>query len=244
VRGLGVTQIAVADALDWPEIDRRMWDVAVDNDDPFADGPGGRLSKRTLHKYWMGWRRFLGFLILTEPDALKKKPFDRLTGERVRQFVEHLRETNTPHSVPIQIDSLYGAARTLMPDKDWAWLLHIKTRLYAAAPRGDRVRPVITSVQLVDLGMALMEESKISAEKPISMADAVRYRDGLMFALLAQVPLRPKNAAALEIGRDVINEDDHWSIVIPPEDTKTRTYLDFEFPESIRADDSPSVSAA
>ena len=127
---------------------------------------------------------------------------------RVRQFVKHLRETNTPHSVAIQIDSLYGAVRTLMPDKDWTWLLHIKTRLYAAAPRGDRVRPVITSVQLVDLGMALMEESKISAEKPISMADAIRYRDGLMFALLAQVPLRPKNAAALEIGSDVINEDD------------------------------------
>ena len=47
--------------------------------------------------------------------------------------------------------------------------------------------------------------------------------------------MRPKNAAALEIGRDVINEDDNWSIVIPPEDTKTRTYLDFEIPESIRA---------
>lgn len=182
----------------------------------------------------MAWRRFLGFLTITEPTALEKKPFDRVTRERVRQFVEHLRETNTPHSVAIQIDSLYGAARTMMPDKDWIWLLSIKTRLYAAAPRGNRVRPVITSVQLVDLGMALIEESKISAEKPISMAHAIRYRDGLMFALLAQVPLRPKNAAALEIGRDVINEDDNWSIVIAPEDTKTRTYVDFEIPESTR----------
>ena len=79
-----------------------------------------------------------------------------------------------------------------MPDNDWAWLLHIKTRLYAATPRGDRVRPVITSVQLVDLGIALMEESNISAEKPISMADAIRYRDGLMFALLLRFPCGPK----------------------------------------------------
>ena len=115
-----------------------------------------------------------------------------------------------------------------MPDKDWAWLLRMKTRLYAAVPRGDRMRPVITSVQLVDIGIVLMEESKISAQEPISMADAIRFRDGLMFALLAQIPLRPKNAAALEIGRDVINEDKNWSIVIPPQDTKTRTYLDFE----------------
>ncbi len=81
--------------------------------------------------------------------------------------------------------------------------------------------------------MALMEESKISGEKPIAMADAIRFRDGLMIALLGHVPLRYKNFAALEIGRDVIKEDDAWSIVIPPEDTKTRTYLDFQIPESI-----------
>jgi hypothetical protein len=75
--------------------------------------------------------------------------------------------------------------------------------------------------------MALMEESKISADKPIPMADAVRYRDGLMIALLAQVPLRPRNSAELEIDRDVIKEGDNWSIVISPDDTKTRTLSRF-----------------
>jgi integrase/recombinase XerD len=219
---------------DWPEIDRRMWNTAVDNDDPFADGPGGRLAKTTLHKYWMGWRRLLGFLTISEPDALERTPLERLTTERVRRFVEHLRETNTPHSIAIQMDSLYGAARTLMPNKDWIWLRNIKTRLYAAAPRGTTVRPMITSVQLVDLGIALMEESKISADKPISIADAIGYRDGLMIALLAQIPLRHKNFAALEIGRDLIKEGDDWFIVIPPEETKTKTYLDFQIPESLR----------
>ncbi|MGB8629126.1 MAG: hypothetical protein WCD69_07015 [Xanthobacteraceae bacterium] len=54
----------------------------------------------------------------------------RLTAERVRRFVDHLRQTNTPHSVAIQMDSLYGAARTLMPNKDWLWSRDIKTRLY------------------------------------------------------------------------------------------------------------------
>jgi integrase len=211
-----------------------MWNKAVQSDDPFDDGPGARLSKSTLHKYWMGWRRFLGFLAITETDVLNNKPFARLNSEHVRQFVQHLRETNTGHSVAIQMDSLYGAARTVMPDKDWTWLLKIKRRLYTAAPRGNRVRPVITSVQLVDLGTALMEESNLSSERQIPMADAVCYRDGLMIALLAQIPLRPKNAATLEIGRDVIREGDNWSIVIPPEQTKTRTYLDFEIPASIR----------
>jgi integrase len=96
------------------------------------------------------------------------------------------------------------------------------------------VRPVITSVQLVDLGVALMEESKISADKPIPMADAIRYRDGLMIPLLAQIPLRHKNFAALEIGHNLIKEGDDWFIVIPPEETKTKTHLEYQIPEVLR----------
>jgi hypothetical protein len=67
----------------WPEIDRQMWNSAVENDDPFDDGPGARLAERTSHKYWMGWRRFLGFLTTTKPDLLEKKPFERVTREQV-----------------------------------------------------------------------------------------------------------------------------------------------------------------
>jgi hypothetical protein len=210
-----------------------MWSNAIANDDPFDDGPGARLAKTTLHKYWMGWRRFLGFLMVTEPDILDASPSERLTRERVRRFAEHLAQTNTPHSVAIQVDSLYGAARTMMPKTNWSWLRDIKTRLYVAAPRGNSVRPVITSVQLADLGIALMEESNITADKPIKMADAVRYRDGFIIALWAYVPLRHKNFAAIQIGRDLIKEDGNWSVVIPPEETKTKTYIEFPIPDDL-----------
>jgi integrase/recombinase XerD len=191
----------------WPEVDKQMWTNALANDDPFDDGPGARLAKATLHKYWMGWRRFLGFLMVIEPDALDATPLERLTRERVRRFVQHLAQTNTPHSVAIQMDSLYGAARTMMPKTNWTWLRDMKTRLYSAAPRGKSVGPVITSVQLADLGIALMGESNIAADKPIKMVDAVRYRDGLIIALWAYAPLRHKNFAAIEIGRDLIKEE-------------------------------------
>jgi integrase/recombinase XerD len=219
---------------DWPEADKQMWSDARGSDDPFEDSPGARLAKTTLHKYWMGWRRFLGYLMIAEPEALNASPLERLTKERVRRFAVHLAQTNTPHSVAIQMDSLYGAARTLMPKTNWAWLRDMKTRLYAAAPRGNPVRPVITSVQLTDLGIALMEESNIAVSKPIKMTDAVRYRDGLMIALLAHVPLRHKNFAAIEIGRDLIKENGNWYIVIPPEETKTKTDIEFEIPEELR----------
>jgi hypothetical protein len=71
------------------------------------------------------------------------------------------------------MDSLYGAARTVIPERDWNWLRDIKTRLYSAAPRGSSARPVITSVQLVDLGIELMEECTVAANTPITMADCV-----------------------------------------------------------------------
>jgi hypothetical protein len=91
----------------------------------------------------MGWRRFLGFLAVTEATALEIDPAERVTNARVRRFADHLAETNTPHSVAIQMDALYGAARAMMADRDWSWLLRVKARLYSAAGRKSPAGPVI-----------------------------------------------------------------------------------------------------
>src|SRR5262249_6123420 len=104
----------------------------------------------------MGWRRFLGFLAITEAAALEIAPAKRITIERVRRFAAHLAETNSPHSMAIQIDALYGAARAMMPEQDWTWLRNIKARLYSAAGRKNPAGPIITSVQFVDLGEELI----------------------------------------------------------------------------------------
>jgi integrase len=119
----------------------------------------------------------------------------------------------------------------VMPDRDWTWLKAVKARLYAAAPAHSPARPVITSLQLLDLGQQLMEESKPEPGTPISMHDAIHYRDGLMIALLAFIPIRRKNLAALEIGRHVVLEGDRWFVIIPREETKTRTPIEFAIPE-------------
>ena len=65
---------------DWPEVDRQIWSNAVNDDDPFTEGGRRGLAKATLHKYWMGWRRFLGFLAIVEPDALELAPPKRLSN--------------------------------------------------------------------------------------------------------------------------------------------------------------------
>jgi integrase/recombinase XerD len=216
---------------EWPEDDRRLWEAATAVDDPFEDAGGARLAEATLASRWFGWRRFLGFLAIEDPAALGLKPFERLNIERVRSFATHLGRTNTPLSVAMQTDKLYGAARLLMNDKDWRWLREVKRRLFAAAPACGATGPVITSLQLLELGQQLMDESAPCAANHIGRANAIRYRDGLMIALLAFIPLRRKNLAAIEIGRHLLRDGDTWFIVIPRAETKTRTSIEFALPE-------------
>ena len=121
-----------------------------------------------------------------------------------------------------------------MPNTDWTWLKSIKARLYATAPVRGATGPVITSVQLLELGQQLMDEIQPRLSSAIRKVDAVQYRDGLMIALLAFIPIRRKNLAALEIGHQLIQEGDDWFIIIPPEETKARAPIEFALPEFLR----------
>lgn len=221
----------------WPLADKLLWQEAMtDHEDPFNVAAGAHLSVSSRRQYLYGWRRFLGFLTLDEPAALAITPLERLTTERVKRFVCHLAESNTPHSVAIQVDALYKAARIMMPKQNLIWLKTIKARLYVTAPAQGATGPVITSVQLLELGQQLMDESTPTSDGPIRLADAIRYRDGLMIALLAFVPLRRKNLAALEIDRHLVQEEDEWFIIVPAEETKTKlgAVTEFPIPELLR----------
>ena len=215
----------------WPAADRLLWERAFDGDDPFADAAGARLANTSRHQYLFGWRRFLGFLALEELSALDIAPAERLTVERVRGFVAHLSKTNSPQSVAIQIDALYKAARVMMQDRDWRWLKAVKARLHSTAPSRSPIGPVITSVQLLALGQALMDDIEPTRDVPLRMANAIRYRDGLIIALLAFAPLRRKNLAALKLGRHLVHTGGHWVLVIPSAESKTAAPIEFAIHE-------------
>jgi integrase/recombinase XerD len=213
---------------DWPLADRLLWERAFCQDDPFAEV---RLAKASQERCIWAWRRFLGFLENNEPEALKIPPAQRLTIGRVKLFAAHLAETNAPNSVASLVEALYTAARVMMTDYDWNWLKAIKSRLQTAAPARSSTGPVITSVQMLELGLQLMDESKPLPDNAFSIHNAVNYRDGLMAAFVAFIPIRPKNLTALEISRHLVLEGDRWSVIIPSEETKTGTPLEFLFPE-------------
>jgi integrase len=207
----------------------------MSSDDPFADAPGAPLSKASRQTYQLAWRRFLGFIAVHEPSALDLAPAERLNTERIRCFVTDVATTRSPTSVARLVDGLYHAARVMMLDRDWTWLRSIARRLRTAAPAEGGNRPVITSVQLLALGQQLMDESQPPLGTPMSRSHALRYRDGLIFAFLAFVPIRAKNLIALDIGRHLVREGDCWFVIIPGEETKTGTAIEFPIPKLLES---------
>jgi integrase len=215
----------------WPPADRRLWEQATDDSDPFfSDAAGARLAIRSKHQYLFAWRRFLGFLQIKDGSAIGLPPAERLSKERVRAFADHLAETNIPRSVAIQVDALYKAARIMLPEHDLAWPKSLKARLHSAAPAQHASGPPITSLQILQVGLSLMDQSVPKDSTNVTVSQAISYRDGLMIALLAFAPLRRKNLASLEIGRHLISDGDEQYIVIPASETKTRTPIEFAIP--------------
>src|SRR6266545_4253960 len=117
----------------WPHADKVLWEQAMDAADPFAMGSGARLSPASRKRYFMGWRRFLGFLVVAEPKALEISPAERLRPERIKRFAKHLALTCSASSVATGVEAAYNAARVMMPDADFGWLKEMKTRLHKAA---------------------------------------------------------------------------------------------------------------
>jgi integrase len=74
-----------------------------------------------------------------------------------------------------------------------------------------------------------MDRAMVSSaclSKP-SKACALEYRDGLVIALLALIPLRRRTLAALRIGKHVVKTGQLWGLEIPAVDTKTQRALDY-----------------
>ncbi|MDB5610941.1 MAG: hypothetical protein JWP25_7841 [Bradyrhizobium sp.] len=215
----------------WPLNDRQLWEQATNDIDPFSEATGARLAARSKHQYLFAWRRFLGFVVLEDGPALMLPPAERLTKERVHAFTNHLAKTNIPRSIAIQIDALYKAARIMQPNQDLSWLKSMKARLHSAAPVQQAGGPAITSLQILQVGLTLMTQNAPVEGRRSTLSRAVRYRDGLMIALLAFAPLRRKNLASLEIGRHLVGDDNERYIIIPAAETKTGTPIEFAIPD-------------
>ena len=220
--------------VEWPPEDHRLFDKAFAAGDIFDDnvGAGAHLAQRSRRTICFGWRRWLGFLAVEHPDDLQLPAADRVTPDRVRDYVEHLSTDMTANSVAMTVTQVYNAARLIAPDRDWLWLKALKRRLCARAHPKDRFDRLVPAHQTLDLGLTLVETAD-SLPSTGQMEREIQFRDGLSLALLSLWPIRRRSFAALTLDRHVkrVVGDSQIELLLFPEDTKGKRMESWPVPE-------------
>jgi integrase/recombinase XerD len=212
----------------WPAEDRARWQAAFKAGDRFDEaGAGSHLAATTRDAQRESYARFLGFLSQARPDLLDLPPEARIDRNSVTDYVAWRRSFRKNLRISIDLRLLRGALKLICPDVDWSWLLAIVKRIAAAERRSRPKYHLVTSEQLYALGLNLMDRADANAAGQVCKTHAFQYRDGLIIAFLALIPLRSRSLAAIRIGKHLVKAGTAWTLDIPAEDTKTRRALDY-----------------
>jgi len=214
----------------WPKEDRTRWDDAFREADIFDDDRRGtHLAEATRKALRVAYAQYLRFLSDNHPRLLAEAPEARINRNLMAKYVELLRKTHRDISVATSLHHLRMALRLTCPKADWSWLLTITKRIAASAPVRAKKYGQVSSAELYLLGLKLMDEAttETADQTEISEASALKYRDGMLIAILSLVAPRRRTAAALRIGKQLIKSGELWALTIPPEDVKGKRPLDF-----------------
>jgi integrase len=218
----------------WPPRDRELWNKALEPGGLFGgSGAGAHWSAASRFKVACGYNAWLSWLAargLLDPDI---KPADRVTRERVAIYIAEIQAKLAPYSVLGRVRELYDALRVMAPETSWKWLAQLHGSLKAQAhPTRDKLSRVKPPEELTKLGERLMDEAEAAAERSVRRR-AVRYRDGLLIALLAYRPIRRKNLAMMRLGRHLMKVGGLWRILFTAEETKTHVPYEAVLPAAL-----------
>jgi integrase/recombinase XerD len=210
---------------DWPEIDRERWRRAqepagfLEDDKPATRwSPARRRIGEQAHGQWLSFLDRNGML---DPSCT---PGERATDDRLSKFVAELRARVAPVSAAMMLGALVRMLSALEPERDWGPLARVYNHLrQAAAPSRDKLSRLVRASELFELGLRLMAGCE-GADRPQYVP--VRYRDGLIIALLISCPMRLKNFAGLVIGQHLMFDGAAYWLKLSAAETKTgRPYV-------------------
>jgi integrase/recombinase XerD len=215
----------------WPEQDRNRWDAAFKSGTELFDdrGPAAHLAERTRLQLQYAYGKFLAFVSARYPGLLARAPAERLNRKIIEGYVKWQPASCGGITLAIYLYHLWLTLRYICPNDDWSWLLTIGKRMAALAKRKPEKHHLVTSEILYALGIELMDRAVTNGAA--SKRTLVPYRDGLIIALLALIPLRRRTLATLRIGKHLVRSGDLWALDIPADDVKTKRPL--EYPISV-----------
>jgi len=142
-----------------------------------------------------------------------------VTHERIGSYLAELRTQEVaPYTLRNRILELYAVMIALAPDRDWSWLracvVNLNRRARAVA---DRSLPPVLAADIV---IRASKELRRRMRPPSSRRDALAFRNWLMVMILAVLPLRLRNFAALS-HRHLTCRLGIWWVDIEGSETKT-----------------------
>jgi len=215
----------------WPAADRAAWECAMAPGLPLDDGgQASRWRPATQATTLQCYGHYLAFLSGRNELAGQSDPVARLRPDLVQALVTELRQGRASATVANTIGILVMAARVMWPDHAWDWLRRMRATLHARAePRPSKLGRTVSPPAVLDLGETLMREAEaLLASKQLNAA--MRYRDGLLLALLALDPERRKNLVSIEIGQQLQQHPDGWQLRFAAEETKHHRLRELAFP--------------
>jgi len=217
----------------WPEIDRAVWEVAMRTGDIFEDaGPAAHWSEGSKRTVCFGYRRWLGHLALTDPEALELSPRERVSPDIVAAYIELLQSSISPTGVYDYAKHLYDAIRVIAPEGNWRWLHAVARQLQRLVVPPNKRPRMVDAHRLSALGLELIDCAETSQDKRPSQK-AVLYRDGLIIALLSARPMRRRNLAAMRIGTHLIRNGQGYAITFGASETKNRQPITSTVPDDL-----------
>ena len=217
----------------WPPVDRETFERACARPGAF-DPPGvaAHLRKSTIENYARAYGRFLCWLdnksLLLDNEA----PAERLTKQRLLDFLLDVRVMMSPASLNQLLRSLRQAIAILAPNHDWCWVTRnaaysTRAELRQRHHRRQPFDPVLLFRRCVDKMEILDHCSQ-------SMVISVSYRDTLMAALQCLFGLRRRNLADLRYGKHLIVEGGVVRLRLDCHETKTGAGIDTLVPVCLR----------
>jgi integrase/recombinase XerD len=219
---------------DWPACDRALWNKAVEPGGLFGGGGAGarwsaasRVAVACGYNAWLSWLAAKGLL---DPNM---SPADRVTRERVGAYIAEMQAKRAPYTVLHRVQGLHDALRVMAPESNWKWLAQLRGSLKTQArPARDKLSRLKPPEELIALGERLMDEAEAAMEGS-SRRRAIRYRDGLLIALLAYRPVRRRNLAMMRLHRHLVKVGGSWRIVFAAEETKTHVPYEAVLPAAL-----------
>jgi integrase len=148
----------------------------------------------------------------------------------VRAYARHLAELgNSTRTILCRLQELGEMARVIDPAADWRFINDLASRIRARhQPVRDKSN-LRLSDEILELGLELMTRARHVRDRNA----AILFRDGLIIAFLALVPLRRRNLADIRLGENLIALDERLLVILEESETKTHAAYEVELPECL-----------